>query len=70
MSAPVIPKDVQGTIFEPFAAAALRGSGLRIDTGLGLPSCRVLAKALGASLEVERDGKCGSAFTFHLPAAP
>ena len=64
---PGIPKEVQAKLFEPFGAAALRGSGLRVDTGLGLPSCHVLAKALGATLGVESDGARGSAFTLRLP---
>jgi signal transduction histidine kinase len=64
---PGIPADAQAKLFEPFAAAALRGSGLRVDTGLGLPSCRVLAAALGASIAVESDGLRGSTFTLVLP---
>jgi signal transduction histidine kinase len=64
---PGIPKDVQGKLFEPYAAAALRGSGLRVDTGLGLPSCRVLAGALGAHLTLESDGDRGCIFTLLLP---
>src|SRR6185295_10869077 len=67
---PGIPSGVQQKLFEPFGAAALRGSGLRVDTGLGLPSCRVLAKALGADLRVESDGVRGSSFTLELPALP
>ena len=65
---PGIPREIQGKLFEPFAAGALRGSGLRVDTGLGLPSCRVLARALGATLEVDSDGQKGSVFTLRLPA--
>jgi len=64
---PGIPTAVQSKLFEPFGAAALRHSGLRVDTGLGLPSCLVLAKALGADLTVESDGKKGSAFILTLP---
>jgi len=66
---PGIPPEIQSKLFEPFAAAALRGSGLRVDTGLGLPSCRVLAKALGAELAVSSDGIRGSSFILALPAA-
>ncbi|HLF92627.1 MAG TPA: protoglobin domain-containing protein [Planctomycetota bacterium] len=66
---PGIPAAVQAKLFEPFGAAALRGSGLRVDTGLGLPSCHVLAKALGAELAVESDGTRGSAFILRLPAS-
>ncbi len=66
---PGIPAGVQAKLFEPFGAAALRGSGLRVDTGLGLPSCQVLAKALGAEMSVESDGTRGSTFTLRLPAS-
>src|SRR5579883_3301524 len=43
---PGIPPEIQSRIFEPFGAAALRGKGIRVDTGLGLPTCKVLSDAL------------------------
>lgn len=62
-----IPRDLQARLFEPAGAAALRVAGRRVDTGLGLPSCRVMARALGAEISVESDGQKGSTFTVLLP---
>jgi signal transduction histidine kinase len=64
---PGIPKDVQANLFEPFSAAALRKSGIRVDSGLGLPSCRVMARAIAAELRVDSDGSHGSTFSLLLP---
>lgn len=64
---PGIPKEVQGRLFEPFGAAALRNAGVRVDTGLGLPSCKIMARALGADLEVQSDGVKGSVFSIVFP---
>jgi signal transduction histidine kinase len=67
---PGIPKAVQAHLFEPFGAAALRSAGVRVDTGLGLPSCLVMARALGAELSVDSDGRSGSVFSLLLPVSP
>lgn len=64
---PGIPPEIQALLFEPFGAAALRARGARVDTGLGLASCKVAAEALGGTISVESDGKTGSVFTFTLP---
>jgi signal transduction histidine kinase len=64
---PGIPRELQPRLFEPFGAAALRSTGLRVDSGLGLPACQIMAKALGGSIQVESDGKRASVFTVHLP---
>ncbi|MCC6740870.1 MAG: HAMP domain-containing histidine kinase [Planctomycetia bacterium] len=64
---PGIPLEFQEEIFRPFGAAALRGKGLHVDTGLGLPTCRTLAEAVGASLRLDSDGKRGSSFTIAFP---
>lgn len=64
---PGIPPEIQAKLFEPFGAAALRASGLRVDTGLGLASCRASARALGAEISVQSDGKRGTSFTLLLP---
>jgi signal transduction histidine kinase len=64
---PGIPVDVQSRLFEPFGAAALREAGVRVDTGLGLPSCRVAARAIQARLTVQSDGKKGSVFAVEFP---
>lgn len=62
-----ISPEVQPLLFEPFGTAALRGIGLRVDTGLGLASCKVAARAMGADLVVRSDGKRGTTFTLTLP---
>ena len=67
---PGIPPDLQSKLFEPFGAAALRDANIRVDTGLGLPSCRVMAQAIGAELGVESDGRKGTCFTLALPERP
>ncbi|MBI4564606.1 MAG: hypothetical protein HY716_07945 [Planctomycetes bacterium] len=64
---PGIVPSVQDLLFEPFGAAALRGRGLRVDTGLGLASCKAAASALGGDITVESDGQRGSNFTLSLP---
>ena len=64
---PGIPSEVQSKLFEPFGAAALRDANIRVDTGLGLPSCRVMARAIGAELGVESDGKKGTCFSLTFP---
>ncbi len=67
---PGIPRALHPKLFEPFGSAALRDANIRVDTGLGLPSCRVMARALGAELGVESDGHKGTRFTLSLPPAP
>lgn len=64
---PGIPPDVQRALFEPFGGLILRAAGRRVDTGLGLASCKAAADALGAKLAVASDGKRGTAFTLLLP---
>ena len=63
---PGIPTDIQGQLFEPFGASALRKAGIHVDSGLGLPSCRVMARAIGAELEVKSDGQHGATFSLVL----
>jgi signal transduction histidine kinase len=62
-----IPPDVQARIFEPFASASIRHEGLRVDSGLGLPACKIMARALGADFKVESDGRRGTVFTLSFP---
>lgn len=64
---PGIPIEVQPHLFEPFGASTLRKAGIHVDTGLGLPSCRVMAKAIGADLQVQSDGRRGAVFSVLLP---
>lgn len=65
---PGIPPEIHPLLFEPYGAAALRNAGRRVDTGLGLASCRVAARAMGTDIRVESDGRRGTAF--HLPLPP
>jgi signal transduction histidine kinase len=67
---PGIPPEIRARLFEPFGAAALRSAGVRVDTGLGLPSCKVSARAIGADLGVESDGTRGSVFSVLFPVEP
>lgn len=64
---PGIPPEIQPLLFEPFAGTALRSSGRRVDTGLGLASCRAAARALGTEIVLESDGKRGTVFSLQLP---
>jgi signal transduction histidine kinase len=64
---PGVPPEMQPLLFEPFGSVRLREAGRRVDTGLGLASCRAAANALGADLTVASDGKRGTVFTLLLP---
>ncbi len=64
---PGIPLEIQPLLFEPFGAAAIRSIGRRVDTGLGLASCRAAARVLGTDVVVESDGKRGTIFSLQLP---
>lgn len=66
---PGIPRELQPLLFDPFGAPELRKAGLRVDTGLGLAFCRAASSALGAGLEVESDGRSGTAIHLVLPAS-
>lgn len=62
-----IPLELQARIFDPFAAAAIKHEGFRVDTGLGLPACKIMARALGAAFTVDSDGRRGTVFTLSFP---
>ncbi len=62
-----IPPAIQPLVFERFSGAALRDAGIRVDSGLGLPFCKIAAQAIGASLSVESDGRRGTIFTLAFP---
>ena len=64
---PGIPLEIQALLFEPFNATVLRSIGRRVDTGLGLASCRAAARALGTEITVESDGTHGTTFAIQLP---
>lgn len=64
---PGIPKEFHGALFEPFGADRLRAIGVRVDTGLGLPFCRMAATAMGAALDLSSESGKGASFTLRLP---
>lgn len=63
---PGVAPSLQAAIFEPFGAAALHGRG-SVDTGLGLPTSRALARALGGELTITSDGVRGTTLTLTIP---
>lgn len=60
---PGIPRELQPKIFELFG-----GSGVRVDSGLGLAFCKVAAQALGTDITAESDGKKGTSFSIRFGA--
>ncbi len=64
---PGIPAEVHPMLFESYGAVALRAAGRRVDSGLGLPSCRAAARAMGGDVTVHSDGLRGTTFTVVLP---
>jgi signal transduction histidine kinase len=66
---PGIAPELHPLLFQGYASAQLREAGLRVDSGLGLPFCKVATEAVGARIDVASDGKRGTAFTVHFPAA-
>jgi signal transduction histidine kinase len=64
-----IPEELQSRLFEPFASASVRHQGVRVDTGLGLPACKIMARAIGAEFSVKSDGRRGSVFILAFPKA-
>jgi signal transduction histidine kinase len=64
---PGIPKEFQEIVFEKFRQVELKKSGLKKGTGLGLTFCKMVVEAHGGTIEVQSDGKRGSAFVFTLP---
>ncbi|NVB77241.1 MAG: hybrid sensor histidine kinase/response regulator [Kofleriaceae bacterium] len=59
-----IPRDVIGSLFEPFRATARSSSG---GLGLGLYIADQIAKAHGGEIEVESSEDEGTVFTVRLP---
>lgn len=64
---PGIPKKYHEKIFEKYGQAELKGVGVKKGKGLGLTFCKIVAEAHGGSIDVESDGKSGSAFILKLP---
>ena len=59
----------QEVIFERFVSDA-SGAERAHSTGLGLPICRELARAMGGHVSVASEPGVGSCFTLDLPCAP
>jgi signal transduction histidine kinase/CheY-like chemotaxis protein len=64
---PGIPTEEQGLIFQKFVRGTNAKSGQVAGTGLGLATCRVMAKALGGSIGVESEPGRGSVFFVRIP---
>ncbi len=64
---PGIPEEFQTLIFEKYSQAELKSQGLKKGHGLGLTYCKMIVEAHGGIINVESDGKTGSAFSFILP---
>ncbi len=56
-------------IFEPFYRSTAVATAQIRGTGLGLPTARSIAEAMGGKLSVQSKLGGGSTFTLHLPAA-
>jgi len=65
---PGIPPELHANLFQPLGAAALRRAGRTVNTGLGLASCRAVARALGLELRVASDGHSGTTFSLVFPS--
>lgn len=63
---PPIPADALTAVFEPFRKADSSASGL----GLGLYIVREIARAHGASVDVDSSAEHGTSFTIRWPRAP
>jgi len=65
---PGIPKEMQKTIFEPFARVETAGSNGEAGLGIGLALVKRLAELHGGTVSVESGGAgTGSEFTVRLP---
>lgn len=65
-----IPREYQEVIFEKFAQAHCRESGIRTSTGLGLTFCKLVAEAHGGKIYVESEQNKGTTFWVELPLDP
>jgi signal transduction histidine kinase len=64
---PGIPRADFDRIFEPFTQLSSSRARLPEGTGLGLAISRMLADALGGTVEVTSEEGVGSTFTLRLP---
>lgn len=66
---PGIAPMYQHKIFEKFGQTELKRAGLKVETGLGLPFCKLAVEAHKGRIWVESLPGKGSAFNFTLPAS-
>jgi len=66
---PGIPRAVAAKLFDDPGAAGHRSDGAYVDSGLGLPFCRLASERLGGSIRAEQEGGRGSIFVVELPIA-
>ena len=66
---PGIPRDVVERINAASGETGPRSEGAYLDSGLGLPSCRLAAERLDGQLLFEATGPAGSRVVIDLPAA-
>ncbi len=64
-----IPRNKQGSVFEPFVQVDMSRTRRSQGTGLGLAISRDLARGMGGDLRVRSEEGRGSTFTLSLPAA-
>jgi len=64
---PGIPAEVASRLFDPDASPELSHSGVRVDSGLGLPFCRLATEAMGASIAVHSRPENGTVFVVDFP---
>jgi signal transduction histidine kinase len=64
---PGVPPAVREQVFMKEAAKPARVGGTYVDSGLGLPFCRLACERMGGTIELDSPGGRGSRFTVRLP---
>jgi signal transduction histidine kinase len=64
---PGIPRTVADKLFDDPGAAGHRSDGAYVDSGLGLPFCRLACERLGGSIHAEQSTSRGTCFVVDLP---